>query len=295
MSYVFSNIFWCLLLAGLFGGLIGWLIKHFGGSGQLAELESTWQGKFSGVESERDRLSATARETDDKLGSLQAKFANVEGELSTLHAASLAWDKLRSKQASDLKAFAEERTSLEPKVTELSAEAASWQRKAVDCGAMIGDLENRLQLTIAEDKADDAAYEKQIAELKLTLDTTTRQQVESESNWASRFASLEGERNSLRNRLVSAQQSLDKAIADDKADDTVYQQQIAGLQAELAAYAQQRTALTNERDSIRTQLAGLTATSNEQIADLKRQLDLAGQRLEKAVAADKADDAAYQK
>ena len=303
MSYVFSNIFWCLLAAGLLGGLIGWLIKHFGGIGKLAELESGWQGKFTSVEGERDRLAAGARESDDKLRSLQARISRAEGELSTLQSASIAWDALRSKQAADLKVFGEARLVLEEQLAKATGETDSWKRKAAECGKLAADLENRLQLAIAGENAE---HEKQIIELKLQLDTATRQQVETESNWNSRYASLEGERSSLRNRLSSAHQNLDKAVADDLADDSAYEKRIAELEAKLTAADTARAeletgwkkrfgALESDRDSFKTQLTSFTGASNEQIADLKRQLALAEERLGKAVADDKVDDAAYEK
>ena len=303
MSYVFSNIFWCLLAAGLLGGLIGWLIKHFGGVGKLAELESSWQGRLTAVEGECDRLVGAARESDDKLRALQSRFSRAEGELATLHSASVAWDALRSKQATDLKAFGEQRLDLEGKLARVTGETDSWKRKATESGTLAGDLESRLQIAIASENAE---HEKQIAELKLQLDTATRQQVETESNWNSRYASLEGERNSLRNRLANAQQNLDKAVADDVASDSAYEKQIAELKANLAASDKQKTklesgwtarfaALEADRDSFKTQLASFTGASNERIADLKRQLALAEKRLEKAVADDKADDSAFQK
>ena len=303
MSYVFSNIFWCLLAAGLLGGLIGWLIKHFGGIGKLAELESGWQGKFTSVEGERDRLAAGARESDDKLRSLQARISRAEGELSTLQSASIAWDALRSKQAADLKVFGEARLVLEEQLAKATGETDSWKRKAAECGKLAADLENRLQLAIAGENAE---HEKQIIELKLQLDTATRQQVETESNWNSRYASLEGERSSLRNRLSSAHQNLDKAVADDLADDSAYEKRIAELEAKLTAADTARAeletgwkkrfgALESDRDSFKTQLTSFTGTSNEQIADLKRELALAEKRLDRAVADDVADDTAFQK
>jgi hypothetical protein len=61
MTYLIMQILVCLLLAALFGFLIGWALRGSSCSKQLAELETTWSQKLAaaaaaGAQRERDDL-----------------------------------------------------------------------------------------------------------------------------------------------------------------------------------------------------------------------------------------------
>jgi chromosome segregation ATPase len=281
VSYVFWNIFWCLVGAALLGGLIGWLLKQFLGGNRIAELEAGWQSKLGGIEGERDRLALASREADDKLTSWRTKYSGLETEYGTIKTD-------LTKLTAGLKVCGDARAGLEAQLAKNAA--------------VIADLENRLQLAIAGDKAGDAAYEKQIAELKAQLAVAGQHHTELESGWTTRFTALESDRNLFRAQLTDLSARAGKA-------DAGYQVQIAGYAAEIADLKAQMAAASRERTELESswtaRFAGFekagaehqtqSAAYAEEIADLKRQLALSEKRLDKAVAGDKADDAAYQK
>ncbi len=147
MTYVFWNIFWCLLGAAILGGIAGWLLKQFLGGKRLAELDADWQMRFSGLEGERDRVAAAARESDERLTSLRTKHSSLEAdfgalkkdlsrvsgripeleaELTTWKNASAAWDVIKSKLATEVKACGETRASLEAELGKWNARFAAW-------------------------------------------------------------------------------------------------------------------------------------------------------------------------
>ena len=162
MRYVFQNIFTCLLLAAIIGGIAGWILRAMRSGSKLTELEGMWQGKldhledswrgrFGALQGERDKLVASLRDTEavagdwkakfsgleDNCGKLKLDFDSVSGKLPALETAIAAGTAAAVKLTADLKSCSDARTLLEAKA---------------------GDLEAKLNQAVADDKAGDAAY-----------------------------------------------------------------------------------------------------------------------------------------
>ena len=59
MSYLISQLWMCLLVAGLVGLLLGWLLSRLLAGGKFTAMEDMWRFRLSGLEGERDRLQAS--------------------------------------------------------------------------------------------------------------------------------------------------------------------------------------------------------------------------------------------
>lgn len=148
MGYVYSNIFWCLLIAAAFGAVLGWLAKHWLAGDKLLEAENEWQSRLGEAEGERDRAALTAREAEgqlstwkSKLSGMEANFGKLKADLDGMSArvptleaeitdwkkASANWESDRVRILADLKACAEARSTLMTQVAGLQAELVKAQ------------------------------------------------------------------------------------------------------------------------------------------------------------------------
>jgi predicted flap endonuclease-1-like 5' DNA nuclease len=89
MGYLISQIWLCLLIAALLGGIIGWLLRG-GCKRQLDALEDEWRNRMISLERERDSLSARLNDFEsvirerDRLTAEVGKLRSIENERDDL-------------------------------------------------------------------------------------------------------------------------------------------------------------------------------------------------------------------
>ena len=210
------------------------------------------------------RLSATDAQlkkaiADDKAGdsAYEKTIADLRGRVSLL-------DTEKVKLAGDVTAALAARTALEADFTNTRGKL---EAQITDLTARLNSSDAQLRKSIAADKADDTAYEKTITDLR------------------GRMATIEGERTTLAGQLtvvntdlknaaatrarLEAQAAdltarLDKAIADDKADDVAYEKtivqlrgRVSGLETEQQNWRTRYTSLEAEHSGCATKYATL--------------------------------------
>ena len=62
MSYLITQLWFCLLVAAVIGAIIGWWLKRLFCRNEVEELDATWRNKLGGLERDRDSLQ---RQLDD--------------------------------------------------------------------------------------------------------------------------------------------------------------------------------------------------------------------------------------
>ncbi len=85
MSYLLAQILLCLLIAGIIGAIIGWLLRGDCGvklrdcdakwQKKFDELEANWHGKYQEIDSERKNLRSNLMSTQANVNSVEAKLA----------------------------------------------------------------------------------------------------------------------------------------------------------------------------------------------------------------------------
>ena len=285
--------------------LAGWTSKGAAWDTQRASLDAEWNGKLAAANDEKSKLTAQITALQNDHSHLKASFADVQGKIGPLEglvagwvAKSATWDGDRNRLQGDLKLAGDARSKLEVETKELSARLSS--------------TEAQLRKSIADDKADDSAYERTIADLRLKLSAT-------EIEWSQKLVAANHDKAGLQARLTSTESEhgklrmgfaevqskigplegavagwvaksatwdheranlsaqLAKSIADDKADDSAYEKTIADLRGKLSALEIEKT----------KHQAGVT--------DLTARLNSTHAQLQKAIADDQADDAASEK
>ena len=122
MSYLLSQIWICLLLAALIGGIIGWLLRG-GCRKKLEAVETDWRNRFAGVEHERDEMSS-------RLGNLD-KITRERDQLL--------------KEASSLRGVKDERDDLVAKLVALEASTSDISSQQSDTSARLEDVTDDTQ------------------------------------------------------------------------------------------------------------------------------------------------------
>ncbi len=292
MSYVFWNIFWCLLAAALLGGLVGWFLKTLFGDSATADLDASWQSRFGTLENERDRLASALRESDGQTNILRTRHSALETDFSK---ATTELDAISGKlmiQEESLSEWNDKARAWTGERAKLAADLEGWKRKGTDaaaklakleadCGSRVTDLE--LKLTTAETQLAAAA----------------KQRTELESSWTVRYSAIESDRNSFQAqlsdlsgrtaaadaataaRIADLESHLAKAISTGREDDAAYEKRIADLNGRIEAM------IAHDRAN--------DAAHEKQTAEFKAHLSKSQTEPAQAVAADRADDAAYEK
>jgi chromosome segregation ATPase len=300
VSYVFQNIFLCLLAATALGIAMGWLMRGFGFAAKVEALENEWLDKNRLLESDNAKLAgqwkeagAAADAAKQKLASLeadhsrlQADFSGISGRLPVLEnaitgwtAKAATWDSDRQKLHADLRACADARSALEVQLAEYTTRARAWDAERATLRANLSRVAN-------DDAIDDAAYEKTIASLRASLDAAQLKVKHAEiaaNEWQTKHAALE-------TQLKAALAESDRASAVDIA---AYEKTIATLRAELdgaqarlfeaeIAARESQAALQATVASLRAELsAALAAPTTE---TLRAELDAAQAKLHQAEA-----------
>ncbi|MDX1981430.1 MAG: DUF4332 domain-containing protein [Bryobacteraceae bacterium] len=173
-GYVFQNILLCLLLAGIIGTIVGWLLKTFLSAGKLTEVEDLWRGRLGAVEGERDSLAVHLKEA-------KANFEGISGKVPGLEAALAAGAVSAANLTADLKACSEARARLEAQVADWTVKARAW------------DTER-------------ARFESEVR-------TSAGKLTEVENLWRGRLGAVEGERDTLAVQLKEVSTSFEGVSA----------------------------------------------------------------------------------
>ncbi|HID82619.1 MAG TPA: DUF4332 domain-containing protein [Chromatiales bacterium] len=122
MSYLLSQIWICLLLAALIGGIIGWFLRG-GCRKKLEAVEADWRNRFAGVEHERDEMSS-------RLGNLD-KISRERDQLQ--------------KELSSLRGVKDERDDLVAKLVALEASTSTISSQPTDTSSRLKDITDDTQ------------------------------------------------------------------------------------------------------------------------------------------------------
>lgn len=220
----------CLLIAGIIGAVIGWLLRSLFGSNKNAELEEAWQSKLAGKEREWEMMRAESRKqlaaTENKLTECHA---GVETHLATIAAREAKYAELQV--SFDAKAAAHD---------QLSAEVTALQNKLAAAESAATDWQGKL--TTAE--ASLTAKHSELGDLTTKLAAAA----------------------ALAATLRSGSDEAEKL----KAENALLRQRLSGLEADLGsarAWEAKYQALLSERDGLQQQLGTLQATSKAQASD----------------------------
>jgi predicted nucleic acid-binding Zn-ribbon protein len=275
-----------------------------GVSARLPILETAiagWTAKAATWDADRQKLQADLRACADARSSLEVQLAEWNTRAR-------AWDTERATLRANLsKAVSDDAaddTAYEKMITTLRADLAGaqlkvknaevaaneWQTKHMALDAQLktvmAERDRALagyKKAVADDAADDAAYEKTIAALR-------------------------SENAALQAQVTSLAKERDRAVAEDKVDDAAYERVIAQLRGEISGlkaasledmkFRQSVAELPAELAALKTSLTSAQesgAAYEKQIAALRAELAAANARLEKAVAEDKTEDANYER
>ena len=209
-----------------------WVTKGKAWDTQRAAMDAEWNKKFAAANDEKARIQASLTALQGEHGTLKTSFADVQNKIGPLEgvvagwaAKSHSWDSDRNRLMAELHQATGIVSHRDTEIKDLKAQLGSAQAQIVSTKA-------QLDKAVSDDKADDSAYEKTIADLRLKLSALDQEKAKHEAN-----------EKDLTARINSLQAQLQKAIADDKADDSAYEKTIADLRAKLAAADGDRTQL----------------------------------------------------
>ena len=158
MGYVFTHIFECLLIAGLLGGVIGWLMRGSGFSQRLADLEGEWGRKLGLANDETSAALAKVKAAEVDGSGWKTKFVAMDGDFSKLKtsfsdvsakvpaletavagwtAKAVTWDADKAKMQADLAACADARGKLELELKGWGTKSAAWDTQRADLTARL--------------------------------------------------------------------------------------------------------------------------------------------------------------
>jgi predicted flap endonuclease-1-like 5' DNA nuclease len=93
MTYLVTQMIWCLLLAALIGFIVGWLLSRIGARRRIAEVTDTHRHELSGLTREHnatradlDKLMKTRRQLDGKLEAAARRTSELEEQLAACEA-----------------------------------------------------------------------------------------------------------------------------------------------------------------------------------------------------------------
>lgn len=120
MSYLLSQIWICLLLAALIGGIIGWLLRG-GCKKKIEAVELDWRNRFAGVEQERNEMSSRLGDLDN----ISREHAEMSSKLGRLDKISREHEQLL-KEVSSLRSIRDDQAAklvaLEANTAEVSSQ-----------------------------------------------------------------------------------------------------------------------------------------------------------------------------
>ncbi|MFN7929960.1 MAG: DUF4332 domain-containing protein [Blastocatellia bacterium] len=268
MELILRMLF-CLLLAGIIGGIIGWLLRALRGGNQTAQLEEAWQGRLASKEREWEMLRADSRKqlavTENKLSECNA---GVQTHLATIADHEAKYAEFQAALAAKTTAhdqLSAEVAALKDQVATAESAAADWQGKLATAEASLtskhselGDLTTKLAAAAAlattlksgsdeaeKFKAENTLLRQRIGGLESDL-TGARA-------WESKYNALLGERESWQQQLTAAQTA-------GEAQHAAHTTTLAALQAQLQAA---NSAAAEAQGKLATAEAALTNNQSE--------------------------------
>ncbi|MGI9303711.1 MAG: hypothetical protein ACR2RB_13575, partial [Gammaproteobacteria bacterium] len=163
MAYLFSQMFWCLLIATVIGAIVGWFLRR----ARARRDEEGLLGRISQYETQKNEYEAQKKETDAKVQKLAADLVTtkqskttLEGELRNVQDESRrtlsAFESVK-----DTVRMMEEENAQE--IADLNARLSNLQTQVTAKDAQIVKFNNRVQeLELLSDKVND--YETSLAE-----------------------------------------------------------------------------------------------------------------------------------
>ena len=233
MAYLIGQIFVCLLVAALLGGLLGWWLR---GMRSREEVETVRAGLFEELESER----AVAKETSDGLAT---KIADLESDL----------EKSKSESADTLKALEEDLAKARSKAEKAEqAESASTKKAKT----LEEDLSKMRTAALASEKASS----EKLALLQGDLEKVQREAESAQNKSVAKLAALQAVVTKAQDALDSAQSGSSEKVEALEAAQQEATTRIADLEAELAKVRSQADRSAAELESCVEARAELEAT-----------------------------------
>lgn len=173
MGYLIVQILVFLILAGLLGFVVGWLLRGVRVKGEIESLDTRWRRSFSEVEAERDRFASEFTVAKESRGKLQSALSEAE-KLAEARAAGLEQaEQARDQALAQLAEGEQQATSARTELEAKSGEVAQLQTKL-----------DRLQK--AQKRADD--LQKELDQARATIKSMEDQ---AEAMASGRFAGAE--------------------------------------------------------------------------------------------------------
>jgi chromosome segregation ATPase len=133
MSYLYSQLWLCLFVASLLGGLIGWFLRGDNRS-KLNEIEGRWRSRFSELEYSNQALMSRLKQSGNR--TLETKYKNIQTRLERMNkAAELSSQQLSmrkteiSKMEQQLESSDTKLIDKESQITELSLELSDMEAR----------------------------------------------------------------------------------------------------------------------------------------------------------------------
>lgn len=302
----------CLLLAGLLGAWIGWLLKGLLSAGRdkeyqdrIVDLENSWASKLKAKTGEFDALQANFHSQSAKLSTLDTSLATASASLAERETALADWEaKYKQLEASssaenskddaelaDLKAkLAQANADLEAKAKAAASAEADWQAQLTKAKA---DLEAQVKAVAASKnelatlQQSAAGKDSEIAKLMAgaALAATLQTKLsDGESKYKTDLANRDAEIAKLRASLTEADDRYKRletaSSVENKKDDSeiaALKAQLDKAQADLDAHTKAAGNSVAELNTLRQNLAGKDAEIAKLMASAALVTSLQGQ------------------
>jgi len=266
MSYLLAQILVCLLIAGLIGAVIGWLLRG-GCKDKLRELsnkwsarydteKAVWQGKIDSAEAQIEKsVQMNNDEWDTRLRDLESSWERkVQALVGNYDSQIGNFDKERETLENELKAAKEELTKTDTADKELK----SVRRKAQDTELKLRDIESSYEEKL---KAAYAEIEATKAELAKTDEKWSLKLKDTESNWegklqgvmsdfSSKTGSSDEELKALNAELEAQKKKAEEAELRLRDIESSYEDKLKSAQAEIES-KKAELAKTDEKWSLK--------------------------------------------
>jgi len=255
MSYLLAQILVCLLIAGLIGAVIGWLLRG-GCKDKLRELsnkwsarydteKAVWQGKIDSAESQVERsVQLNNDEWDARLRDLESSWeGKVQSLVGNYDAKLNSFDKERETLEAELKAAKEELSKVGSTDEELKIELESLKKKAEDAELRLRDIESSYEEKL---KAAQEEIEAKKAELAKADEKWSLKLKDTESSWegklqgvmsdySAKTGSSEEEVQALNAKLEDQKRKAEEAELRLRDIESSYEEKLKAAQAEVEA------------------------------------------------------------
>ncbi len=293
----------CLLIAGIIGAVIGWLLRSLFGGNKTAELEESWRGRLAGKEKELETLRADSRNQHSAVeGQLadcnagvkthlaaiadhEAKYAELQ---ASLNAKTLEFDKL----SADAESLRGKLALSDSSSSDLQAKLATAETSLQSKHSELGDLTTKLAAATAlaatlksggpdveKLKAENDLLRKRIGSLEADLTASKALSAEL-TTLKDKLAAAENATADLQGKLTTAEASmsgkqseigdLTTKLAAAAALATTLKgsgDEAATLKAENESQQTRIASLISERDALQQQLGELQTTAKSQAED----------------------------